>query len=70
MLIAMEAKAILTATIILASTNAMSKPVHIVNVIRLKTIEFVLFRKYGDISDIEQKHQVKKETPTSHKSLE
>ena len=41
-----KVKVMLTATMILVSTNAVSSPVHIVNVISLITIEFVLCRKY------------------------
>jgi hypothetical protein len=61
-LIVMEAEMKLTATIILVSTNAVSNPVHIVNVISLITIEFVLCRKYRYISNNEQKRKLKRVT--------
>jgi hypothetical protein len=59
-LIVTEAKVMLTATIILVSTNAVSNPVHIVNVISLITIAFVLCRKYRYICNKEQRRKLKK----------
>ena len=64
-----KGKVMLTATMILVSTNAVSSPVHIVNVISLITIEFVLCKKYVHKRQ-RREVQVNKGILTSEKSLD